>query len=77
MARQIANALVMSLEERRERWSSMVAKLRQSSVQNWFSDFLQALAEVGRKPARLAASRPPSTPMLVDLAGAGRTAHGY
>jgi trehalose 6-phosphate synthase len=77
MARQIANALVMSLEERRERWSSMVVKLRQSSVQSWFSDFLQALAEVGREPARLPASRPSSAPMLVDLAGAGRTAQSY
>ena len=59
MARQIANALVMSLEERRERWRSMMSKLRQCSVQNWFSDFLQALADVGRAPARLAAPRPP------------------
>ena len=39
MARQIAAALAMSLDERRERWHAMVAKLRASSVQNWFADF--------------------------------------
>src|ERR1700726_4968880 len=44
MARQIARALVMGLEERRERWQSMVGKLRKSPVQSWFSDFLTALA---------------------------------
>ena len=53
MARQIAKALVMSLEERRERWQSMVGKLRKSSVQNWFSDFLTALTGVHHAPAPL------------------------
>ncbi len=77
MARKIANALVMSLEERRERWRSMMSKLRQCSVQSWFSDFLQALADVGRAPARLAAPRPAAAPIMLDLAGSGRTAHSY
>ncbi|MGH6670485.1 MAG: alpha,alpha-trehalose-phosphate synthase (UDP-forming) [Xanthobacteraceae bacterium] len=76
MARQIAKALAMSLEERRERWQSMMCKLRQSSVQTWFSDFVQALAGVGDAPARVAASRP-SAPMMLDVAGSGRTVHGY
>jgi trehalose-6-phosphate synthase len=38
----------MSLEERRERWLAMIGKLRSSSVQAWFSDFVAALAEVRR-----------------------------
>jgi len=51
MARQIAIALAMSIDERRERWQSMVIKLRRGSVQNWFSDFLRTLSEVRRAPA--------------------------
>ena len=67
MARQIATALSMSLEERRERWHAMVAKLRSSSIQNWFADFLRALNETRRMPARLATSRP-AAPVLLEMA---------
>ena len=69
MARQIAIALRMSLEERRERWHAMVAKLRASSVQNWFADFLRALNETRRAPARLASSRAANAPVVLELAG--------
>ena len=63
MARQIATALAMPLQERRERWQAMVAKLRTASVQIWFSEFLQALGDVRRTPvAPAAAAR-----MVVDL----------
>jgi trehalose 6-phosphate synthase len=75
MARQIAAALTMSLDERRERWHSMVAKLRSSSVQNWFADFLRALADTRRAPARLATSRPAKLPVVLDLAS--RTAQRH
>jgi trehalose 6-phosphate synthase len=68
MARQIAVALSMSIEERRERWQSMVNKLRRASVQNWFSDFLHTLSEVCRAPAL-----PANLPQVLDLA-ARRTA---
>jgi trehalose 6-phosphate synthase len=68
MARQIAIALAMSIEERRERWQSMVTKLKRASVQNWFSDFLHTLAEVRRAPAL-----PANLPQVLDLA-ARRTA---
>jgi trehalose 6-phosphate synthase len=51
VAAEIARALVMSLEERRERWQRMVTKLRRASVQNWFTDFLHTLNAVGRAPA--------------------------
>jgi trehalose 6-phosphate synthase len=67
MARQIAVALSMPLEERRARWHAMIGKLRTASVQNWFSEFLQALAEVRRTPAR-----PPNAPLVLELAGRGR-----
>ena len=62
MARQIATALAMPPEERRERWQAMVAKLRTASVQIWFSEFLQALGSVRREPV------PPAARMVVDIA---------
>jgi len=67
MARQIATALSMSLDERRERWHAMVAKLKACSVQSWFADFLRALADTRRAPARLAMSRPAKLPVVLDL----------
>jgi trehalose 6-phosphate synthase len=57
MARQIAIALRMSVEERRERWQSMVKKLKAASVQSWFADFLHTLGHVRRAPLQ-AATRP-------------------
>jgi trehalose 6-phosphate synthase len=67
MARQMAVALSMSLDERRERWHAMMAKLRAHSVQNWFAEFLRTLADTRRAPARLATSRPAALPMVLDL----------
>jgi trehalose 6-phosphate synthase len=75
MARRIAAALAMSLEERRERWHAMVAKLKASSVQNWFADFLRALENTRRVPTRLTASRPAAPPVVVDLASRGAQRH--
>ena len=72
MARQIALALGMRVEERRERWHAMVRKLRASSVQNWFSEFLHTLADVRRTPARLATPRPAASPIVLDIARAQR-----
>ncbi|HEY2530183.1 MAG TPA: trehalose-6-phosphate synthase [Xanthobacteraceae bacterium] len=51
MARQIAAALTMKLEDRRERWQNMMTKLRRSSVQAWFADFLHTLCELRRTPS--------------------------
>jgi trehalose 6-phosphate synthase len=45
MARTIATALSMPLIERRMRWEAMMAKLRGSTIQRWFSDFVDALQE--------------------------------
>jgi trehalose 6-phosphate synthase len=77
MARQIARALAMSLDERRARWGSMVGKLRRCSVQSWFSDFLQALSDVDRAPAQLGAARAGAMPNVYDLAGSSRTLHSH
>ncbi len=63
MARQIAAALSMDLEERRDRWQSMVRRLKAASVQNWFSDFLHTLADVRRAPLRAA-----TRPIVLELA---------
>jgi trehalose 6-phosphate synthase len=48
MAQKISVALGMPLEERRERWRAMIDKLRATTVQAWFSDFVRALGEVRR-----------------------------
>jgi len=45
MARTIATALSMSLTERLMRWEAMMAKLRASTIQQWFADFVDALQE--------------------------------
>ena len=63
MARQIATGLHMSIEERRDRWQSMVRKLKAASVQNWFADFLRTLAGVGRTPLQAAMQ-----PIVLQLA---------
>ncbi len=63
MARQIAVALSMRVEERRERWQSMVRKLKAASVQNWFADFLHTLAGVRRTPLQAA-----TRPIVLELA---------
>ena len=69
MARQITTALSMSLEERRQRWQSMVRKLKAASVQNWFSDFLHTLSDVQRAPVRAA-----TAPIVLELARRHRSA---
>ena len=48
MAQRISTALVMSLEERRERWLAMIGKLRSVSALSWFADFVRSLGEVDR-----------------------------
>src|ERR1700710_1286867 len=45
MARTIATALSMPLNERRMRWEAMMERLRGSTIQQWFADFVEALQE--------------------------------
>jgi trehalose 6-phosphate synthase len=71
MARQIAVALRMSLEERRERLQSMLKKLKAASVQGWFADFLHTLGHVRRAPLQ-AATRPIVLEIASRRAAAGR-----
>jgi trehalose 6-phosphate synthase len=43
MARTIATALGMPLQERRLRWEAMMEKLRSRTIQQWFAEFVEAL----------------------------------
>jgi trehalose 6-phosphate synthase len=45
MARTIAVALSMPLLERRMRWDAMMARLHRHSIQQWFTDFVDALRQ--------------------------------
>jgi trehalose 6-phosphate synthase len=53
MARTIAVALSMPLTERRMRYEAMMKKLRSHTIQQWFSDFTEALqdSQTGKVPA--------------------------
>ncbi len=42
---RMAGAFSMSILERRERWSAMMAKLHARTIHQWFADFLSALEE--------------------------------
>jgi trehalose 6-phosphate synthase len=63
MARQIAAALKMNVEERRERWRAMVRRLKAASVQAWFTHFLHVLSDTRRMPLKAA-----TQPIVLDLA---------
>ena len=45
MARTIAMALSMPLNERRLRYEAMMLKLHRHSIQQWFADFIEALQD--------------------------------
>ena len=60
MARTIATALSMPLTERRMRWEAMMAKLRGSTIQQWFADFVDALQDTRADPAAIEPPEPPS-----------------
>jgi trehalose 6-phosphate synthase len=62
MARTIATALSMPLPERRMRWEAMMAKLRGSTIQQWFADFVDALQEAqnDKRVAESAIAEPPT-----------------
>ena len=59
IASNISRALVMSGDERRERWQAMIERLKSRPIQAWFSDFLDALTQV-----RLGAPRRSSATVL-------------
>jgi trehalose 6-phosphate synthase len=47
VAQAIARALVMPLEERKERWTTMIKRLERNGVDEWCRGFLAALAQAG------------------------------
>jgi trehalose 6-phosphate synthase len=63
MARTIAAALSMPLNERRMRWEAMMTKLRSRTIQRWFTEFVDALQAAhlaSRDAAELLVESPPS-----------------
>jgi trehalose 6-phosphate synthase len=62
MARTIATALSMPLIERRMRWEAMMTKLRGSTIQGWFTDFVDALQEtrIGNAATEPPVAEPPT-----------------
>lgn len=63
MARIIATAFSMPLVERRMRWEAMMAKLRAGTIQDWFTDFVDALQDA--HTVNEGAQRTPQEPPLV------------
>ena len=70
VATAIASALTMPGDERRERWNAMMQRLRATSVQSWFADFVATLGE-SRPPLTIVS---PSAAVPVMLGGIERTA---
>jgi trehalose 6-phosphate synthase len=50
VADALHRALIMPLGERTERWESMMAKIRDNSIDTWRETFLAALREEGGWP---------------------------
>jgi len=65
MAQALSRAFFMPVEERSERWSAMMAKLKANSVQKWFADFVAALAETHGAAELPALAPPPEAAALV------------
>src|SRR5580700_5240251 len=64
MARAIATALAMPLTERRMRYAAMMEKLRDHSIQQWFTSFVETLRETrgeAETPMQMVAE-PPAPP---------------
>jgi len=53
VATAIRRGLVMSAEERRERWDTMMAVLRANDIDDWFNNFLTALAATSRQAIKV------------------------
>jgi trehalose 6-phosphate synthase len=74
MARTIAMALSMPLTERRMRWEAMMVKLRGSTIQQWFSHFVETLQDTridNAEPEPLM-PEPPSLRPLRSVGGGTR-----
>src|SRR5216684_2538882 len=62
MARTIATAVSMPLTERRMRWEAMMEKLCAGTIQQWFTDFVEALQEsqLDKGPTKRPIAEPPT-----------------
>jgi trehalose 6-phosphate synthase len=58
MARTIAVALSMPLTERRMRYEAMMEKLQNHTIQQWFSDFVEALQDSRTGTGKVVAAEP-------------------
>ncbi|HEV3395123.1 MAG TPA: trehalose-6-phosphate synthase [Xanthobacteraceae bacterium] len=73
MARAIKAALVMPLDERRDRWGAMMGVLEASSLTHWFSTYVAALKASGdaaRAPDRRNVARPAFRRLQMEPAAA-------
>ncbi len=76
MARTIATALLMPLTERRMRWEAMMVKLRAGTIQQWFTDFVDALQETQLdKGATESPEVEPATPRSLLSVNSGARYH--
>ncbi len=62
MARTIATAISMPLTERRMRWEAMMEKLCASTIQQWFTIFVDALQDtrIDKGPTEPPIAEPPT-----------------
>jgi trehalose 6-phosphate synthase len=67
MARTIATALMMPLTERRMRWEAMMVKLRAGTIQQWFTDFVDALQDTQLDKSECPAVEPPTSRSLFSV----------
>jgi trehalose 6-phosphate synthase len=77
MARTIETALSMPLTERRMRWEAMMTKLRGSTIQQWFADFLEALraTRIEKGAAKSPMMEPPTPPQPLRSVNSGTRYH--
>lgn len=74
MACGLARALSMSAPERRERWNAMIARMEDSGLDAWFSDFVSALMDcAGRNAGDSIAI--PARATAITAADFGRALH--
>jgi trehalose 6-phosphate synthase len=69
MALKISQAVLMSGDERRERWQTMIEKLKSKPVQAWFSDFVGALSQVRRSAPRESVAAVSELPIPYNRSG--------
>jgi len=70
MARTIAAALSMPVQERRMRWESMMRKLRAGTIHQWFAGFVETLIEAHAAQDLTAISGAPRIKLLRTADGA-------